>query len=147
MVRTARTLGHRPGASNLVHPPEPAESTSGAGKRPLSDTCCSRSDRSSRDVRLSKNTDSRFRPPRPVHVSTLRRFRSPMRPLARIVVVLGLVASMLALTAPAASAYSGSAASAESEFLTRLNATRAGAGLHSLVLNPALSNYARLWST
>jgi hypothetical protein len=69
-----------------------------------------------------------------------------MRPVARFVAVLGLVASMLALSAPAASAYSGSAASAESEFLARLNATRAGAGLHSLVLNPTLSNYARLWS-
>jgi uncharacterized protein YkwD len=74
------------------------------------------------------------------------RARTAERVVRRTLTALLTIALFVALVPAAANAYAGTPAQAESDFLNRLNATRASSGLAPLALNPALSDYARAWS-
>ena len=87
--------------------------------------------------------NSMHRPARTTRAARLRLGRVLPR-LGSLFVALGLV--FTALPAAPASAYTGSAAAAESQFFNLLNGTRASAGLAPLAYNATLSDYARNWS-
>ncbi len=87
--------------------------------------------------------NSTHRPARTTRAARLH-FGRVLPRLGSLFVALGLVFAVL--PAAPASAYSGTAAAAESQFFNLLNSTRASAGLGPLAYNSALSDYARNWS-
>ena len=77
--------------------------------------------------------------------STRTRARTFVARVGILILAVALLTPLLPVAS--ASAYSGSAAEAESQFFTLLNRTRASAGLAPLASNATLSAYARSWSS